>query len=228
MIRVIIADDHRIVREGLKALLTELAPDMEVAGEAAWGREAVQLLDKLTADLVLMDIDMPGMNGIEATRLIKERFPRVKVLMLTMLQSEQFLADALKAGAQGCVLKSAGRKELLHAIRTVVGGEEYFSADVAKMLLGKMQSSPYSPAETSDASVSGGQAQAQQLSPAITRRELEVLRLIAQGYTNQQIGDMLFTSRRTVETHRKHLLEKTGANNTATLILYAASHSLLE
>jgi DNA-binding NarL/FixJ family response regulator len=226
MIRIIIADDHKLVREAIKALLAEGASNIEIAGEATSGHEAIGLLEKGEADLVLMDIDMPGMNGIEATGLIKERFPGVKVLMLTMMDNEQYLADALRVGATGYVLKSAGHKELLHAIDTVAGGEEYFSADVVKMLLRKPQSTP---AEAMNAPGSfGGHATNQSLPAAISPRELEVLRLIAQGYTNAQIAEMLFNSRRTIETHRQNLLEKTGANNTATLVLYAASHGLLE
>jgi DNA-binding NarL/FixJ family response regulator len=226
MIRIIIADDHKLVRESIKALLTEAADNIEIAGEATGGHEAIGLLEKGEVDLVLMDVDMPGMNGIEATGIIKERFPGVKVLMLTMMDNEQNLAAALRAGATGYVLKSAGHKELLHAIGTVAGGEEYFSADVVKMLLRKPQSSP--PDSTNAPDFLGAHAPGQSLPAAISPRELEVLRLIAQGYTNTQIAEMLFNSRRTIETHRQSLLEKTGAKNTAMLILYAVSHGLLE
>jgi DNA-binding NarL/FixJ family response regulator len=225
MIRIIIADDHKMVREALKALLAEVTDNIEIAGEATGGHEAIALLEKEEVDLVLMDVDMPGMNGIQATGLIKERFPEVKVLMLTMMDNEQYLADALQAGATGYVLKSAGHKELLRAIDTVAGGEEYFSADVVKMFLGKSPSAPAEAANAPDAS--GGQAPGQ-LPAAISPRELGVLRLIAQGYTNAQIAEMLFNSRRTIETHRQNLLEKTGAKNTAMLVLYAVSHGLLE
>ncbi len=223
MISVIIAEDHKLVRQGLKVLLTEETAGVEIAGEAAGGLEAIELLEKRAVDLVLMDIDMPGMNGIAATGIIKERFPGVRVLMLTMMENEQYLADALRAGAHGYVLKSAGHKELLHAVHTVAGGEEYFSTDVAKMLLRNARLSSPKAAEAPAAS----QAADQPLPAAISPRELEVLRLIAQGYTNAQIGELLFNSRRTIETHRQNLLEKTGANNTATLVLYAVSHGLL-
>jgi DNA-binding NarL/FixJ family response regulator len=226
MIRLIIADDHKLVREAIKALLTDGAAEVEIVGEATGGVEAIQLLEKQAVDLVLMDVDMPGMNGVVATGIIKERFPAVKVLMLTMMDNEQFLTEALRAGAGGYVLKSVGHKELLHAIGTVAGGEEYFSTDVARMLLQKLR--PLPPKETDAPAASGAQALDQPLPAAISPRELEVLRLIAQGYTNAQISEMLFNSRRTIETHRQNLLEKTGANNTATLILYAVSHGLLE
>jgi DNA-binding NarL/FixJ family response regulator len=226
MIRIIIADDHNLVREGIKALLAQRAEGVEITGEASEGRQVIELLEKRPADLVLMDVDMPGMNGIEATGLIKERFPDVKVLMLTMMDNEHYLSDALRAGATGYVLKSAGHQELLHAIDRVAGGEEYFSADVVKMLLRKSQPAPARDAGALAAS--GGQAMPQPPPTAISPREVEVLRLIAQGYTNAQIAEMLFNSRRTIETHRQNLLEKTGANNTATLILYAVSHGLLE
>jgi len=225
MISVIIAEDHKLVRQGLKVLLTGEAAGVEIAGEAAGGLEAIELLEKQTADLVLMDIDMPGMNGIAATGIIKERFPTVKVLMLTMMENEQYLVDALRAGAQGYVLKSAGYKELLHAVRTVAGGEEYISTNVAKMLL---RNARLSSAEATGAPATAmGQAADRPLPAAISPRELEVLRLIVQGHTNARIAELLFNSRRTIETHRQNLLEKTGTNNTATLVLYAVSHGLL-
>ncbi len=233
MIRVLIADDHKLVRDGLKSILKQYSGEMQIAGEAASGQEALDRLEKSPADLVLMDINMPVLNGIEATRLVRERFPEVKVIMLTMADNEQWVRQSLEAGAQGYVLKSAGRRELLHAIRSVAEGEEYFSTGVTRMLLEK-QPSPAAD-QRAVAAAAGAQiddgysvAGAAQEATAISPRELEVLRLIAQGYTNHQISELLFTSRRTIETHRQHLLEKTGCNNTATLILYAASHGLLK
>ncbi len=219
MINVLIADDHKIVRDGLKSILMQHPGELAVAAEAASGTEVLTLLENVAADLVLMDIDMPGVNGIEATRQIRERFPAVKVVILTMTDSEQSVRESIAAGAQGYLLKSGGHKELLHAIHSVAEGEEYFSVELTKMLLQRMQSA--GSAQAARGAMPEGVAV--QLSP----RELEVLRLIAKGHTNHQIGEMLFTSRRTVETHRQNLLEKTGTNNTATLILYAAEHNLL-
>ncbi len=228
MIRVIIADDHKLVRDGLKSLLEQAAADMEVVGEAANGREVLALLGKTEADVVLMDVDMPELNGIEATRQLAERFPQVNVLMLTMTDNEQRVLESVQAGAQGYLLKSAGRKELLTAIRTVAEGEEHFSTDLTKMLLQKVQAAGRASTAPSPPAVPGVNTPPPKLPVPMSPRELEVLRLIAKGHTNHQIAEVLFTSRRTVETHRQNLLEKTGTNNTATLVLYAASNGLLE
>lgn len=227
MIKVLIAGDHKLVREGLRSLLTQAVPDMEVVGEAASGREVLSLLEDRAVDLVLMDVDMPEGNGIETTRALAGRFPGVKVLMLTMADNAQWVLESIQAGAHGYLLKSAGRKELLMAIRTVAEGEEYFSTDLTRMLLQKVQAMESGPAA---AQPPAGSPDAQNGKPpvALSPRELEVLRLIAKGHTNHQISELLATSRRTVESHREHLLEKTGAHNTDTLVLYAAANGLLE
>jgi DNA-binding NarL/FixJ family response regulator len=224
MITVILADDHTLVRDGLRSILGQAPGEIAVAGEAASGDEVLDLLEKGGADLVLMDVNMPGMDGIDATRQVRERFPGVKVLMLSMLDNEAFIAEALRAGAQGYLLKNCGHQELLRAIHTVAGGEEYFGSDITRMLLRKVQEAPPGPAG-GPAAAAGAATQAG--TAAISPRELEVLRLIAKGHTNHQISELLFTSRRTVETHRQNLLAKTGTNNTATLILHAASRGLL-
>jgi DNA-binding NarL/FixJ family response regulator len=221
MIKVLIADDHKLVREGLKYVLTLSDADIEIIGEAVSGQEAISFLEKTEVDVVLMDIDMPGGNGIETTLHLKQFFPQVKVLMLTMAENEQFVHDSLKAGAKGYLLKSAGLRELLYAIRTVAEGEEYFSAEVTKMLLNKVTYP--SPATAVPAQVKG-----QKSVVNLSAKEMEVLLLIADGYTNQQIADKTCTSKRTVESHRQSLLEKTGCNNTATLIRFAATHHLLD
>jgi DNA-binding NarL/FixJ family response regulator len=232
MVNVIIVDDHKLVRDGLKSMFLQSDGEIFIVGEAASGAQALEVLERQKAEVVLMDFEMHGMNGVEATRQIRERFPEIKVLMLTMMENDKFINEALQAGAQGYVLKTASYKELVHAILTVAEGEEYFSTDIARMLLQKMQSSisgqapSHGPGNGQDAHSGGAAAQTQVA--AISPRELEVLRLIAKGYTNSQIGEILFNSRRTIETHRQNLLEKTGANNTATLILYAATHGLLD
>ena len=228
MIRVLIAEDHKLVRDGLKSLLTQSAPDMEVVGEAASGREVLSLLETRAVDLVLMDVDMPDGNGIDTTRTLTGRFPGVKVLMLTMADSAHWVLESVQAGAHGYLLKSAGRKELLMAIRTVAAGEEYFSTDLTRMLLQKVRALEAGPAAAAPPPIGGPDATAGKPPVALSPRELEVLRLIAKGHTNTQISELLFTSRRTVESHRQNLLEKTGAHNAATLVLYAAAHGLLE
>jgi DNA-binding NarL/FixJ family response regulator len=175
-----------------------------------------------------MDVDMPELNGIDATRQLARQFPGVKVLMLTMSDNEQWVLESVQAGAHGYLLKSAGSKELLVAIRAVAEGEEYFSKDLTKLLLQKMQASGPASAVAAPPPVPAGHTQPLRPPVALSPRELEVLHLIAKGHTNHQIAELLFTSRRTVESHRQNLLEKTGTNNTATLILHAALNGLLE
>jgi DNA-binding NarL/FixJ family response regulator len=221
MIKILIADDHKLVREGLKSVLTSMATDIEIAGEASSGQGVIDFLVENSADVVLMDIDMPQGNGIETTHYLTKHYPEVRVLMLTMAENEKFVRESLEAGAQGYLLKSAGSKEILHAIRAVAEGEEYFSADLTRMLLSKEKNTPA-------ATAAATRAEEQKIPVHLSVRELEVLQLIAQGYTNGQIADITFTSKRTIETHRQHLLEKTGCNNTATLIRFAATHDLLE
>jgi DNA-binding NarL/FixJ family response regulator len=227
MIRVMLADDHKLIREGMKAILRDAGTDVSITGMAASGTELLALLEEQEADVVLMDLDMPQPDGIEATRLVTKRFPRVRVLVLSMLENEQYILDALGAGAKGYLLKSAGAKELLFAIRTVAEGGEYFGTDVAKRLLLRLQSTrPAAPRERPAEKKNGGPAPTAGV--IITPRELEVLQLIAKGYTTVQIAERLATSKRTVETHRHKLLDKTGSGNTAALLLYAATHRLLE
>ncbi len=231
MIRVILADDHKLIREGLKAILEEAGTDLSITGQAASGAEVLSLLAGQAADVVLMDLDMPQLNGIEATRLITQRFPAVKVLVLSMLENEQFMLDATAAGARGYLLKSAGAKEVVFAIRTVAGGGEYFGSDIAKMLLLKLQDTRQRPVARPRPGPKNGRTppaeNGAENGASITPRELEVLHLISQGYTTAQIAERLATSKRTVETHRHNLLDKTGSSNTAALLLYAASHRLI-
>jgi DNA-binding NarL/FixJ family response regulator len=234
MIRVILADDHKLLREGMKAILQEAGTNIFITGQAASGTEVIALLEEQEADVVLMDLDMPQLNGVEATRLICKRFPRVKVLVLSMLENEQHILDATGAGARGYLLKSAGAKEVVFAIRTVAEGGEYYGSDVAKKLLLKLQKAPQQPAgpRAGHPGKQNGRANPTNAGGedgvSITPREMEVLHLIAKGYTTAQIAAQLATSKRTVETHRHNLLDKTGASNTAALLLYAASRRLLK
>ena len=235
MIRVILADDHKLIREGMKAILQEAGTDLSITGQAASGAEVISLLSQQAADVVLMDLDMPHLNGIEATRLISQRFPAVKVLVLSMLENEQYILDATAAGARGFLLKSAAAKEVVFAIRTVAEGGEYFGSDITKMLLLKLQDTRQRSAAPRGRPLpdpNNGRTHPTGNGPengaSITPRELEVLHLIARGYTTAQIAERLATSKRTVETHRHNLLDKTGASNTAALLLYAASHRLID
>jgi DNA-binding NarL/FixJ family response regulator len=221
MIKIILADDHKLVREGLKAMLQAPGEELEVVGEACSGKELIAMLTVREVDVVLMDMDMPQMDGLEATGLIKEHFPHIKVLILSMMDQEKFVVESMKAGALGYVLKTTDQTELMYAIRTVARGEQYISTEIAMKLLTNLQSPQGAPTQ---------EAASTHLAEAldhISKREMEVLQLIAQGYTNQEMADLLFTSKRTIESHRQKLLDKTGSCNTASLIVYASRHHLL-
>ncbi len=211
-IRVLVADDHAIVREGVHQLLSQ-QPDIEVVGEAADGAQVLDLARKLRPDLVLMDIGMPGMNGLEATRALKAEQPQTNVLVLTMQEGEDYFFRLLQAGASGYVLKGAGSAELLSAIRAVQQGGVYLNPTMTKKVLGDLLKRPEQVNATSD---------------RLTPREHEVLKLIAEGKTNREIADELVLSLNTVQTHRLHIMEKLNLHNRAELVKYAIRRGLIE
>lgn len=215
MIKILIADDHNLFREGLKAMLEDPSTDIEVIGEAASGQELFPLLEKHDVDLVLLDFNMPEMDGLAATRYIREHFSSTKILVLSMLEDEKQVSEIIKAGAQGYILKTIDKKELIYAIHKVASGQCYITTQIALNLLDK---DTFQQIEKHDTEVS---------TKDLSKRELEVLQLVAKGHTNEQIAEMLFTSRRTIESHRQNLLEKTGSRNTASLIVYATKNNLI-
>ncbi len=212
-LRVLIADDHAIVRDGVRMIL-EAQPDMEVVGEAADGREALEKARRLAPGLILMDIAMPGMNGLEATAIVKREMPDVQVLALTMHEEYQYFFEVLRAGASGYVLKGAASAELLAAIRAVARGGVYLHPAVAKNLV-----SDYI------RRVDSGEEKAHY--DGLSERERQVLTLVAEGKTSQQIAGELFLSVNTVQTHRSHIMEKLGLQNRAELIRYAIRRGLI-
>ena len=212
-IRVLIADDHAVVRQALRYML-ESQPGLEVVGEAANGRDAVDLAEKLQPDVVLMDTVMPGLNGIEATRQIRRRLPKVKVLMLTGYQEDEQVAGALKAGASGYVIKKSDLDELLLGIQAVHRGNPYFSSSI-----GDGDLTDYLWQLKSNAGRVGYDL--------LTAREREVLQLIAEGSSNQQIAEELYISVKTVEAHRAHIMTKLHAKNRTDLIRYALRKGLV-
>jgi two-component system response regulator NreC len=212
-IRVLISDDHAILRSGLKMLLNA-EPDIQVIGEATTGEEALKLAGELQPDLVLMDISMPGMGGIEATAEIKKLYPPMKVLMLTMHENEAYLFRTIKAGGSGYVLKKAAEDELIEAIHTVHAGGAFVRPPVAQMLATEFMEQ-----------VEAGELLEQ--FEKLTSREKEVLALLARGMTNPQIADKLVISVRTVETHRAHIMDKLGFKDRASLVAYALRHGYL-
>lgn len=213
-IKVLIADDHKIIRVGLRGLI-ELSKDIEVVAEAENGTEVLDLLNKVKVDVVLMDIDMGHTSGIETTQQLKRQHPAVNVLGLTMHEEQGYIVEMLRAGASGYLLKNTGLEELLTAIRTAAKGDSYFSQQVSATLLQAITQGKTHPSPKNNGS-----------SP-LSEREIEVLRLIAQEHSNGEIAEKLFISIRTVDTHRRNLLEKLQAKNTAGLVKYAIEHGLL-
>ena len=217
MIRILLADDHTILRDGIRALLSTEA-DLEIVGEASNGAELLTLLESIAADVVLMDVQMPVLDGFATILELRSRFPEVQVLVLSMLDHENYVAHMLEAGALGYVLKNASISEIAHAIRTVGAGNLFLCTEIGLNLLYKAvaQSAGMVATETETHMVA-----------ELTARELEVLKLIAEGLTNGEISDKLFTSKRTIETHRQNIIAKTQAKNTAALIKLAIKQGLI-
>jgi DNA-binding NarL/FixJ family response regulator len=212
-IRVLLAEDHVIVRDGLRMLLQSV-PDFTVVAEAANGREAVARAKETRPDLAILDISMPEMSGLEATRLIIAESPQTRVLILTMHESDEYFFQALGAGASGYILKKAATQDLIAAALAVARGEAFLYPSVAKKLIADYVSRPQSSAEPM------GYA-------SLSEREREILLLIAEGSSNQQIAERLSITTSTVQTHRAHILEKLGLQSTADLIKYAVRHGLV-
>jgi DNA-binding NarL/FixJ family response regulator len=210
--RVLLVDDHAILRDGLRAILS-FYDDIEVVGEASDGEHAIKLTVDLAVDVVVMDIAMPGMDGITATRMIRMRRPQARVLILTQYEDRQYVLALLEAGAAGYVLKRALGADLISALRTVAHGETFLYPSVASTLVAEWQKTTQP----------GTAAQ----SP-LTPRELEVLTLIVRGQTNPEIADKLVLSPKTVEWHRTNLMAKLDVHNAVDLVRYAISHRLVE
>ena len=211
LIRILIADDHGVLRAGLRALL-DAEPDLQVVGEAADGPEALSLIDELCPDVVLLDISMPGPNSIEVVQRLKETLPDVRVLILTVHEDEHLLRANLRSGAAGYIGKRAVESELINAIRAVWRGDVYVHPSMTHALLKDI--SP--PASSKD------------LAEPLTPRETQVLRLIAQGYTNRQTAEALCIGVRTAESHRANLMAKLGLRGRVALVRYAREHGLLD
>ncbi len=214
-IKVLLVDDHAILRAGLNRLLSEQT-DIEVIGEAGNGREGVQKVHDLRPDVVLMDIGMPVMNGMEATRQIKKRNRNVKVLVLTMHDNEEYLFQVLQAGASGYVLKKAADSDLVNAIHVVYDGDCFLYPSAAKLVV-----------EDYLEKLKTGQEPASRYD-ALTDREREILALVAEGHTNREIADSLFISVKTVETHKSNIMEKLNLHKRAELVRYAINKGLLQ
>ncbi len=213
-IRILIVDDHAILRQALRQLL-EAQPEVEVIGDAANGREAVAATEKLMPDVVLMDMVMPGLNGLEATRQVRKRCPKTRVLILTGYMEDEQIISALRAGASGYVVKRSDTEELLLGIQAVHRGNTYFSAAISE---GDAVNQYLWQARNEDAKVGY---------ELLTSREREVLQLIAEGFSNQRIAQELFISVKTVEAHKAHIMSKLHARTRTDLIRYALRKGLV-
>ena len=212
-IRILLADDHTVVRDGLRALL-EREADMKVVAEAADGRESVRLAEAEVPDVVVMDLAMPHMNGMEATRRILSANPRVGVVILSMHQDESYVLGSLKAGAKGYLLKDSMRNEVLQAIRAVYQGRSFLTRKVARIL-------------HEDYVSQLEQRGLEDRYDLLSDREREVLQLIAEGRSNKEVANLLNISLTTVETHRAHVLQKLGIHTVPELILYAVRKGII-
>jgi len=224
-IRVLLVDDHAILREGIRYLLSA-SGEVEVIGEAQDGVEALEMVERLKPDAVLMDIAMPRMNGIEATAELKKRHPELPVLILSMYDSEEYVLPILRAGAAGYVLKRAAAQELVSALKAVTSGQVILHPDVARTVMDNLQNqgrSGAAPVAADERAVTGAHPQLEQL----TDREREILTLIAQGLTNQQIGEKLFISIKTVQAHRANLMEKLDLHDAVELTKFAIKTGLI-
>ncbi|MGH7598545.1 MAG: response regulator [bacterium] len=212
-IRIVIADDHSIVRQGLRALFQSV-PEFSIIGEAVNGEELMRLVASEQPDVVIVDISMPELNGIEATRLIKKNNSGARILILTIHEEEEYVCQMIRAGADGYVLKDADKDELFTAVRAVAGGGKFFAPKILKFMMDdfvKPTLEPERPAQ-----------------PHLTKRETEILRYIAEGLTSKGIAQKLFLSVRTVDTHRTNLMQKLNIHETAGLVRYAIQNGIVD
>ncbi|MEO1515001.1 MAG: response regulator transcription factor [Bacteroidota bacterium] len=212
MIKILVADDHQIVIDGIHSIL-ETETEIEVVATAHNGLEVLQILENTEIDVAILDINMPQKNGLQTTQLLKERHPNIKVLILTMYKEEEKVLELFEAGAKGYILKDRGKEELVTAVKKVQKGDIYFGEDISKILvqaLSHERKAPKSPEE-----------------PKLTRREIEILKLLADGLTTAEIAKQLFISPTTVETHRRNLLSKLGVKNTPLLVRYAVEKGIV-
>lgn len=210
-----IADDHNMFVEGIESIL-EGQDHIQVVSKCYTGTEVFEKIQQATPDVILLDINLPGLNGLEVCQRLSKEFPDVKVLALSMHNEESFVTEILKYGAQGYILKNTGKKELISAIETIHSGQSYFSEEVTETIMKSLVNQR-----------TGGKKSAT-LAPKISRREKDVLELIIKEFTTQEIADTLFISLKTVESHRRSLLTKLGVRNTAGLVRVAVENQLIK
>lgn len=216
MIKVVLIDDHQIVRDGIRLLIENMA-DIEVLAELGNARELIAMLKSIEPDLAIIDISMPDMSGIELTAYLSEHHPRIKVLILSMYTSEEFIFNSIKAGASGYLPKNTTRQELEAAIQEIMGGGEYFGESISNVIL----KSYVKKAQQEDEPEEKGLK-------LLSGRELEVLELFSAGKTNKEIAEALFISTRTVESHKSHIMHKLELKTTVDLVKFAIKSGILE
>lgn len=213
-IHIILTEDHQILRDGVKSLIA--SENIKITGEASTGAELWKLLEGEKPDIILMDISLPDTSGIELTRLLSERFPEIKVLILSMYTDESFINQAIKSGAKGYLHKNTTREEMLIAIDTVYSGNDFYSDNISKIIL----KSYIEKAKLNAEDV---------LNPheILSKREIEILTMFAEGFINKEIADKLFISIRTVESHKNHIMQKLNLKTQVELVKYAIRHNLI-
>lgn len=215
-ITVALVDDHQIVRDGIKALL-EGQTHIEVVAEASTASEMLEKLESQTPQIAIVDISLPGISGIELAKIISSEFPSIKVIMLSMHTTQEFVFNAIKAGAKGYLPKNITQCELIEAIVAVSGGKEYFSKDISEIILKSYLKQIKDPERASDLK-----------EEKLTPRETEILKFVAEGYSNQLIADKLFISVRTVESHKNHIMQKLELTTTVDLVKYALKNKIID
>jgi len=216
IIQLVLVDDHHLVRDGIKALIAD-EKNIQISGEASSGKELFEILQNQVPDIIVLDISLPDISGIEITKRLTESYPDINVLILSMYTNEDFIMNAFKAGAKGYLPKNAKREELLEAINTIYSGEEYYSEFISGIMLKSFIRKSKAPHEDSDKKDS-----------RLTSRETEILKLSAEGDSNQDIADKLNISIRTVESHKNHIMQKLGLRSTADMIIYAIKNKIIE
>jgi len=215
-IRIFLVDDHQLVRDGIKALLTG-AGNIDIIGEATNGKELLEKIKEVQPDIILMDISLPDISGIELTRTLSRQYPMVRILILSMYTNEDFVFNAIKAGAKGYLPKNTSRQELLDAIGAIFDGQEFFSDSISKVILKSYLRQATQPEST-----------AEKQEQPLTKRELEILKLFAEGLNNKEISTKLDISIRTVESHKNHIINKLGLKSTVEMVKFAIRNKIVE